>query len=271
MQLHCKQYDCVDSGMFVFYSSASLFGGRANAFWQRKAPSRRSGFPSGFLSGFPEPTGGVRAPMIEPSRADLLPPLLQPEAWPQRLSRLLAWLAGALILFGCSGLISIDVITRLIFGRGIVESFELSGYAMAAAIGLGLAFTVTSKANVRVDILLDFLPRSFRAPCDLIASLSLSVIALALAWFCWKTVGQSLAMDARSISTLQVPMAIPQAIWWAGIFWFALIAVLIPLQAMVRLIRRDRPGFDAMIGSLRVNEEMSHAGVGARPPGEPGP
>jgi TRAP-type C4-dicarboxylate transport system permease small subunit len=198
--------------------------------------------------------------MNDPSPARLLP--LEP--WPQRISRILAWLAGALILFGCSGLISIDVITRLIFGRGVVESFELSGYALAAAIGFGLAFTVTSKANVRVDILLDVLPRGFRAPCDLLASLSLSVIALALAWFCWKTVDQSMAMQARSISTLQVPMAIPQGLWWAGIFWFAFVAVLIPLQAMTRLIRRDRHGFDAMIGSLRVTEEMSHAGVAAR-------
>jgi hypothetical protein len=78
-------------------------------------------------------------------------------------------------------------------------------------------------------------------------------------------------MHARSISTLQVPMAIPQGLWWAGIFWFACIAVLIPLQAMVRLLRRDRPGFDAMIGSLRVTEELSHAGVGAGTPNEPHP
>ena len=106
---------------------------------------------------------------------------------------------------------------------------------------------------------------------DLLASLSLSVVALALAWFCWKTVDQSMAMQARSISTLQVPMAIPQGFWWAGIFWFAFVAVLIPLQAMFRLLGHDRPGFDALIGSLRVTEEMSQAGVGARSSKEPPP
>lgn len=198
-------------------------------------------------------------------------PLLPPEPWPQRVSRILAWLAGALILFGCSGLISIDVVTRLIFRRGVVESFELSGYALAAAVGLGLAFTVTSKANVRVDILLDALPRRLRAPCDLIAALALSVIALALAWFCWKTLDQSLSMHARSNSTLQVPMALPQAIWWVGIFWFACVALLIPVQAMVRLFRQDGAGFDALIGSLRVTEEISQAGLEAKAPEGPRP
>ena len=66
--------------------------------------------------------------------------LLPPEPWPQRISRILAWIGGAIILVGCSGLITIDVITRYLFKRGMVESFEISGYALAACIGLGLGF-----------------------------------------------------------------------------------------------------------------------------------
>lgn len=191
------------------------------------------------------------------------PPLLPPEPWPQRITRLAAWLAGALILLGCGALISIDVVTRFLFKRGMVESFELSGYALAMAVGLGLAFTVTSKANVRVDILLDALPVRFRVLADIIASLSLAVIALALAWFCWKTLAQSVQMNAKSVSVLQVPMAAPQSVWWVGIAWFAAMAVLVPVQAMLRLITRDRAGFDALIGSLRVKEEIEQAGAGA--------
>jgi TRAP-type C4-dicarboxylate transport system permease small subunit len=190
-------------------------------------------------------------------------PLLPDEPLPQRISRLLAWVAGAVILIGCGGLISIDVVTRFLFRRGMVESFELSGYALAIAIGLGLAFTVTSKANVRVDILLDALPRGTRVIADIIASIALALVALALAWFCWKTVAQSVAMNAKSVSSLQVPMAVPQAIWWVGIFWFAFVAVLIPVQAVLRLFARDRAGFDALIGSLRVTEEIEQAGAGS--------
>ncbi|MBY0325153.1 MAG: TRAP transporter small permease subunit [Reyranella sp.] len=187
--------------------------------------------------------------------------LLPSEAWPQRVSRLLAWLAGAIVLVGCSGLITIDVITRFLFRRGMVESFEISGYALAACIGLGLAFATTSKAHVRVDILLDAFPRPVRVACDLLASISLALVALALAWFCWKTLAQSVSMNAKSVSTLQMPMALPQAIWWIGIFWFACVAVLMPLQAALRLLARDAAGFDALIGSLRVSEEMAQAGV----------
>jgi TRAP-type C4-dicarboxylate transport system permease small subunit len=187
--------------------------------------------------------------------------LLPDEPLPQRISRILAWIAGAVILFGCAGLITIDVVTRYFFKRGMVESFEISGYALAACIGLGMAFTVTSKANIRVDILLDVLPDSVRVICDIIASLALTVVAVALAWLTFGTLQQTWALNAKSVSALQTPMILPQGIWWVGLFWFACMAVLIPLQAVVRLVKRDRPGFDALIGSLRVTEEMEQAGV----------
>ncbi|OYW59456.1 MAG: hypothetical protein B7Z40_21575 [Bosea sp. 12-68-7] len=187
--------------------------------------------------------------------------LLPDEPLPQRISRILAWAAGAIVLFGCSFLITIDVITRFLFKRGMVESFEISGYALAACIGLGLAFTVTSKANIRVDILLGALPGKVRIVCDIIASLALALIAVALAWFAWGTLAQSWALNAKSVSQLQTPMVLPQGIWCVGLVWFACMAVLIPIQAIARLIAHDRPGFDALIGSLRVTEEIEQSGV----------
>ncbi|MCM0019165.1 MAG: TRAP transporter small permease [Tagaea sp.] len=194
---------------------------------------------------------------------DSEPKLLPPEPLPQRVSRLLAWAAGACILIGCGLLISIDVVTRAIFRRGVVESFEISGYAFAAAIGLGMGFAVASKSHIRVDIFLDFLPRWGRAVCDLIAAAALAAIALALAWYCWGTLDQSIAMNAKSVSTLQTPMAVPQSVWFAGLFWFACMAVIVPLQAVLRLVAGDRPGFDAAVGPLKIDEEIEQAGVDA--------
>ncbi|HEX2553030.1 MAG TPA: TRAP transporter small permease [Microvirga sp.] len=211
--------------------------------------------------------GGPPPPSARTSGSSLLPD----EPLPQRISRIFAWIAGAFILFGCGFLISLDVVTRTILRRGVIESFELSGYALAAAVGLGLAFTVTSKANIRVDIALDLVPRPVRRACDLLASFSLAVIALALAWYCWGTVSQSIAMNAKSVSTMQVPMVLPQGIWWVGLFWFAAMAVIVPIQAAIRLARGDVAGFDARIGSLRVDEEIEQAGVATTVAVEGGP
>jgi TRAP-type C4-dicarboxylate transport system permease small subunit len=197
-------------------------------------------------------------------------PMLPNEPWPQRISRILAWLAGACILFGCGALISVDVITRFVFKRGMVESFEISGYMLAACIGLGLAFTVTSKSNIRVDILLDAFPYRLRAACDLLAAFALAVIAVALVWFAWKTLAQSWTMNARSTSIMQTPMVLPQGVWWIGLLWFAFMAMLLPLQAILRLLAADQRGFDKLIGSLRVTEELEQAGIDlARPDSKP--
>jgi TRAP-type C4-dicarboxylate transport system permease small subunit len=188
------------------------------------------------------------------------------EPWPYRISRALAWLAGGIILLGCGGLITIDVVTRAIFRRGMVESFELSGYALAAAIGLGLAFTVTSKSNIRVDIALDLVPRTVRRAADLVAALALAIVACGLAWFCWGTLAQSYSMDAKSVSMLQTPMVLPQGVWWAGMLWFAIVAVLVPLHAVLRLLKGDTQGADALVGSLRVEEEIAQSGASAPEP-----
>ena len=188
-------------------------------------------------------------------------PLLPDEPLPQRISRIFAWFAGACILFGCGALISVDVVTRFVFKRGMIESFEISGYMLAACIGLGLAFTVTSKSNIRVDILLDAFPYRLRAACDLLAAIALAVIAVALVWFTWKTLAQSWSMNAKSTSVMQTPMVLPQGLWWIGLLWFALMAVLLPLQAIMRLVAADQRGFDKLIGSLRVTEELEQAGI----------
>ena len=184
-----------------------------------------------------------------------------------RISRWLAWLAGAVILFGCAVPITIDVLSRLILNRSAVESFEISGFGLAACIGLGMANTVTTKAHIRVDFLAARLPAPLRIACDLLAAVTLAVVAAALAWFAWKTVAQSARMDARSMSLLRIPMVIPQGLWWIGLFWFALVAVLAPVRAVWRLTRGDRAGFTALIGSADVDAEIDealHAAEGSR-------
>jgi TRAP-type C4-dicarboxylate transport system permease small subunit len=181
------------------------------------------------------------------------------EPLPQRVSRWLAWVAGAVILFGCAVPITIDVLARYFLNRGLVESFEISGYGLAACIGLGLGYTVTTKAHIRVDFVVAKMPFPVRAACDLLAACALAVVAAALAWFAWGTVSQSWNMGARSMSQLQIPIVIPQGLWWIGLFWFACMAVLAPIQAVLRLLKGDRAGFQAAIGSADLNAEIDEA------------
>ena len=95
----------------------------------------------------------------------------------ERVSRWLAWAAGAVILFGCALPITVDVLSRYFLNRSAVESFEISGFGLAACIGLGMAHTVTTKAHIRVDFAVARLPFPLRAACDLLAACVLAVVA----------------------------------------------------------------------------------------------
>lgn len=179
----------------------------------------------------------------------------------ERLSRWLAWIAGGVILFGCAVPIAIDVVSRAVIGRTLLESFEISGYALAACIGLGMGYTVTTKANIRVDILTARLPSKLRLSIDFLAALALAATALALAWYTYGVLAESWRLNARSTSTLQVPLILPQGIWWLGFVWFASVACLTPVFAAMRLFRREPDGAEALISNADLADEMSQIGI----------
>jgi len=177
-----------------------------------------------------------------------------------RLSRWLAWAAGSAILFGCAIPISIDVVSRAVIGRTLLESFEISGYSLAVCIALGMGYTVTSKANIRVDILTVKLPRYVRLVFDMAAAVAVAVTAVALARYCFGILAESWKLGARSQSTLQLPLILPQGIWWLGFVWFAIVACLLPAFAIVRLVSRDVVGAEALISSPDLSDEMREIG-----------
>lgn len=178
-----------------------------------------------------------------------------------RISRCFAWVAGAVILFGCCIPISIDVVSRAVLGQTVLESFEISGYGLAACIGLGMGFTVSTKANIRLDFLTNKLPVRARMVLDLAAAIALAVVAVALAYYAFGTLQQSWRMDARSVSTLQVPLYLPQSVWWFGLLWFAIAASLTPVFAVIRILRGDQTGFERLLASPALNDELAQTGV----------
>lgn len=191
-------------------------------------------------------------------------PLPPPEGLTRQVSRILAWIAGAAILFGCAVPITIDVVSRFVLNRTLLESFEISGYALAACIGLGMGYTVSTKANIRVDFLTQRLPPRIRLAFDLAAAAALAAVAAALAFYTWGTLQQSWSMGARSMSILQVPLILPQGIWWLGLFWFACIAVLTPVLALARLLRGDPAGAKRLVGATDLAEELDMIGADKR-------
>ncbi|MFA7437921.1 TRAP transporter small permease subunit [Castellaniella sp.] len=176
------------------------------------------------------------------------------------VSRVLAWLAG-LLLLASALIVSIDVITRGLVSLTFLQSFELSSYAFAAAVTLGLAYTLISRTHIRIEVIYVLLKPRLRAVLDLLAISTMAVTAIALAWFSFQTVWYSWSINSHSNTTLAVPLALPQGIWLLGIIWFAFTAVWLTVRSIRHLIRGQYRLLASEIGVLALQDELDQSDI----------
>lgn len=146
---------------------------------------------------------------------------------------------SGLALVAVSILISVDVLTRRFFNISVVGAGEIAGYVLAVISTWGFAYAAVVNAHIRIDSLIGLLPRQLRGLLGLIAQASLFGLGLFLAYHAWGVLEFSLERGSRSQTPLQVPLAIPQAIWFAGIVAFAITTLLIAFAGIRFALRRD--------------------------------
>jgi TRAP-type C4-dicarboxylate transport system permease small subunit len=173
-----------------------------------------------------------------------------------RGSQLLAWCGGALMLLSAA-LITLDVFVRNLFASTFFESFELSTYALAATVSFGMAYALTTKAHIRIEVLYTLLPPPVRRALDVLAISSLLAVSLFLTWFGFQTVADSWALGARSNSAMSVPLAVPQAIWVAGLAWFCVTCVVLAARTFVHLARGQADAVEREVGIASLAEEIA--------------
>lgn len=162
--------------------------------------------------------------------------------------------AVGLLLLLCVGFILADVTLRRL-GAGLGGTDEISGYVMAGATSWGMAYALATLAHVRIDLLRQRLAAPGRAALDLLALAALAGVAATVAWFGWGVLARTLANDARANTPLETPLWIPQALWWSGWVWFAMVAVALWLSAALLVLRGDAGGAEAAIGVRDEGED----------------
>jgi TRAP-type C4-dicarboxylate transport system permease small subunit len=153
-------------------------------------------------------------------------------------------------------LIGVDVTLRKFFNASIGGADELAGYALALGTAWSLAATLLERAHIRIDSLYVLFPRWLRLALDFAG------IALLLAFFGliarhgWNVVEQSWVSGSRSQSALATPIAIPQAIWLAGLALFFLIGVWLLAYAAALIARGNAAGATRVISTRSAAEEV---------------
>ena len=166
----------------------------------------------------------------------------------RRLNRAIALLVGVLLL-ACVVFVLADIILRQT-GSSLGGTDEISGYVMAIATSWGMAFTLIELGHVRIDILRSRAASRGRAVFDLVAMLSLAGTVTLIAIRGWPVLSRSLANSSRANTPLETPLALVQAPWLAGWIWFAMVAWLTFVAALVMVARKDFAASEAAIGTF---------------------
>jgi TRAP-type C4-dicarboxylate transport system permease small subunit len=159
----------------------------------------------------------------------------------------------------CAVFITAEVIARSVFRVSTGSTTEITGYMLAFGLSWGLAHALAQRSHVRIDILVNRLPRRVRIPLHLLSLAGLGVLVGFVAKGALDLVDESLLFNATDISLLRIPLAIPQGLWAAGLLVFLLLILLMLLENTLLALSGDPRAVERNLSSRGYDEEAAEA------------
>lgn len=171
------------------------------------------------------------------------------------LARVSGWICG-LLLTVSAVLIGLDILLRQTIVVTIGGANELAGYALAVSSAWGCTVALVHRMHVRIDSVYTHMSARIRALLDMVGLAAFIYFLLFVTFYAYKALEQSIESDTHSISALGAPLAIPQAVWFAGFVVFLLVASIYLLRAMIAFAKGDLRRVREILGARSVEEEM---------------
>src|SRR5262245_60204420 len=171
------------------------------------------------------------------------------------LARVSGWICG-LLLTVSAFLIGLDILLRetIVVTLGVAN--ELSGYAIAVSSSWGCTVALVRRRHVRIDSVSTHLSARVRALLDMVGLAAFIYFLMFVTYYAYKVLEQSIESNTHSISALGAPLAIPQAVWFAGFVVFLAVAFVYLLRAMLAFAKGDLRRVRELLGARSVEEEM---------------
>ncbi len=166
-----------------------------------------------------------------------------------------AWAGGAMILLAAV-VVTVEVISRKLLAFAFSGSDEIAAYLFAVGTSWSLAHVLVTRGHVRIDVLYGQLGPRLRAAFDLVAIVGLAILVLAIVDRAGEIFLDNLTGGNRSNTPLRIPLAWPQAPWFAGFVLFLIVTVLAFLRSLLALVRGDFGTVAATIGVASQDEEV---------------
>ncbi|MEI8146119.1 MAG: TRAP transporter small permease [Alphaproteobacteria bacterium] len=158
-----------------------------------------------------------------------------------------------------SALITFDVLARRFIGFSTQATTELSGYALAFGIAWGLAYALSTRSHVRIDLLINRFPPGLRYWMHLMSLAFLAVFMGFLAKGAWDLVDESLLFRATDISVLRTPLAIPQGLWAFGIVMMLVLILAMFVENLLLVLAGRGAEAEANLHTRTYDEEAAEA------------
>jgi TRAP-type mannitol/chloroaromatic compound transport system permease small subunit len=182
-----------------------------------------------------------------------------------------AWAGGSMILLAAV-VVSVEVISRKLLSFAFSGSDEIAAYLFAVGTSWSLAHVMVTRGHVRIDVVYGNLGARGKAAFDLIAIVGLAILVLAIVDRAGEIFFDNLAGANRSNTPLRIPLAWPQAPWFAGFVLFLIVTVLAFLRSAQALVRGDFATVSGTIGvpsqDEEVKGELGSLGIGTPNSGE---
>jgi TRAP-type C4-dicarboxylate transport system permease small subunit len=175
-----------------------------------------------------------------------------------RVGTLMGYAAGWGFI-GISGLITFDVLARRFLGFSTQATTELSGYALAFGIAWGLAHTLSMRAHVRIDVIVNRFPPRIRAWLHLTSLAFLGVLIGYLFYGAWTLVEESMLFNATDISVIRTPLAIPQGLWAFGIGVFFVLICLLFIECLLLILVGRGDEVEGLLHTRTYEEDVAEA------------
>ena len=171
------------------------------------------------------------------------------------LARASGWICG-LLLTVSAVLIGVDIALRQTIVVTIGGANELAGYALAVSSSWGCTVALVHRMHVRIDSVYTRLPARVRALLDMVGLAAFIYFLAFVTFYAYKVLEQSIESDTHSISALGAPLALPQAVWFAGFVVFLAVAAVYLLRAMLAFAKGDLRRIRELLGARSVEEEL---------------
>jgi TRAP-type C4-dicarboxylate transport system permease small subunit len=176
-------------------------------------------------------------------------------------------IVGGWALLAISIATCVEVLGRKYFSFSFRGLDEIGGYMLAGVSAFGFAYALSKRSHMRVTLLFPYVPAFVQSLLNVLAMVTLAIMAAFCAWRGVFEVLDVLTSGRRSNTPLQAPLWIPQIIWLGGMTLFALGAVLMAWHSL-SLLFRDRAQLNRVYGPQSLEEEISteiaHVEVGDR-------